>query len=157
MLVPACGSRCAREGASSEAEPARGRRGPSSEAEPPRGRRGPSSEADLARGVPCWATLVGCGGNRGVGCGVCVCFVLCSRCVCVLCFLQVLSRIPPGFLGTLVAVPDNCIVDQVEFVFILVCYLLSIYFVYPHQSVSHCFLLGTSLGILIILMEPFSM
>jgi hypothetical protein len=50
-----------------------------------------------------------------------------------------------------------CTVGQVEFVFILVCYLLSIYLVYPHQSVSYCFLLGTSLGILIILMEPFSM
>jgi hypothetical protein len=43
MHVPACGSWCAREGASSEAEPARGRRGPSSEGEP-------SSEAEPARG-----------------------------------------------------------------------------------------------------------
>jgi hypothetical protein len=50
MLVPACGSRCAHEGASSEAEPARGRRGPSSEAEPARGWRGLSSEAGSARG-----------------------------------------------------------------------------------------------------------
>jgi hypothetical protein len=46
MLVPACGSRCAREGASSEAEPARGGREPSSEAEPARGRREPLSEAE---------------------------------------------------------------------------------------------------------------
>jgi hypothetical protein len=37
MLVPACGSSCTREGASSKAEPARGSRGPSSEAEPARG------------------------------------------------------------------------------------------------------------------------
>jgi hypothetical protein len=37
MLVPACGSKCDCEGASSEAEPARGGREPSSEAEPARG------------------------------------------------------------------------------------------------------------------------
>jgi hypothetical protein len=110
MLVPVCRSRCAREGASSEAEPARGGRGPSSEAEPARGGREPSSEADHARGgvsprarrtllegVPCWAALVGRGGDRVVGCAVCVCFGLRSKSVCVLCFLQVLSRIPPVF------------------------------------------------------------
>jgi hypothetical protein len=50
MPVHACGSRCAREGTSSEADPARGRRGPSSEADPARGRREPSSEAELIRG-----------------------------------------------------------------------------------------------------------
>jgi hypothetical protein len=49
MPVHTCGSRCAREGTSSEADPARGRRGPSSEADPARGRRGPSSETDLTR------------------------------------------------------------------------------------------------------------
>jgi hypothetical protein len=46
----ACGSRCAREGTSSEAEPARGRRGPSSEAEARSRGRVPSSVADLDRG-----------------------------------------------------------------------------------------------------------
>jgi hypothetical protein len=49
MPVHACGSRCAREGTLSEADPVRGRRGPSSEADLARGRRGPSSEADPAR------------------------------------------------------------------------------------------------------------
>jgi hypothetical protein len=48
-------------------------------------------------GVPCWAALVGRGGHRGVGRAVCACFVLCLSCV--LRFLQVLSRIPPSFLG----------------------------------------------------------
>ena len=75
MPVHVCGSRCAREGISSEAEPTRGRRGPSSEAEAcsrgreplseadlVRGGREPSSEADLARG----GALLGCsGGPRG--------------------------------------------------------------------------------------------
>jgi hypothetical protein len=50
MPVHTCGSKCAREGTSSEAEPARGRRGPSSEAEASSRRREPSSEADLVRG-----------------------------------------------------------------------------------------------------------
>jgi hypothetical protein len=50
MLMHACGSRCAREGTSSEAEPARGRREPSSEADLVRGGREPSSEADLFEG-----------------------------------------------------------------------------------------------------------
>jgi hypothetical protein len=121
-MLPACGSRCARERASSEAEPARGRRGlsseaetrsrerePSSEAEPARGSVSPRARRALLEGAPCWAALVGCGGHRGVGCAVCVCFVLCSRSVCVLCFFQVLSS-PPGFLRTLVAVPDNSLV-----------------------------------------------
>jgi hypothetical protein len=69
MLVHACGSRCAREGTSSEADPARGR-------------RGPSSEADLARGGALLGRFGGpCGPPRRGLC--CVCFVLGSRCVCV--------------------------------------------------------------------------
>jgi hypothetical protein len=60
MLVPACGTRCAREGASSEAEPARG--GVS-----PRARR------TLFEGAFDWATLVGRGGHRSVGHIVCAC------------------------------------------------------------------------------------
>jgi hypothetical protein len=86
MLVPACGSRCAREGASSEAELARGGLGPSSEAELARGRLGPSSEAEPARGGVSprarrnllegaldWATLMGRGGHRSVGHAVSAC------------------------------------------------------------------------------------
>jgi hypothetical protein len=84
MPVHACGSKCAHEGTSSEADLARG--GVS-----PRVRR------TLLEGAPCWAALVGRGGYRGVGCAVCACLVLGSRCVCVLRFLQVLSRIPPWF------------------------------------------------------------
>jgi hypothetical protein len=79
MLVPACGSRCTREGASNEAEPARGRRGPSSEAEPARGGvalerggtrsrgRGPRARRKPLEGALDWATLVGHGGHRRVG------------------------------------------------------------------------------------------
>jgi hypothetical protein len=72
MLVPACGSRCAREGASSEVEPAQGR-------------RGPSSEADLARGGALLGRSSGPRGpsRRGLCCvrtfcvmfEVCLCFV----------------------------------------------------------------------------------
>jgi hypothetical protein len=57
----------------------------------------PRAKRTLLEGAPCWAALVGRGGLRGVGCAVCICFALSSRCVCVLCFLQVLSRIPPRF------------------------------------------------------------
>jgi hypothetical protein len=63
MLVPVCGSRCAREGASGEAEPARGRRGPSSEAEPARGGVSPRARLTLLEGALDWATLVGRGGT----------------------------------------------------------------------------------------------
>jgi hypothetical protein len=119
MLVPAGGSRCAREGASSAVEPARGRRGPSSEAEPARGsvsprarrtcsrEREPSSEADLARG----GALLGRSGEprgpswRGMCCVRTFC-VMFEECLCFV-FLQVLSRIPPVFQRTLVAVPDS--------------------------------------------------
>jgi hypothetical protein len=110
MLVPACGSRCAREGASSEAEPARGgmipraRRNPLEGGVDPRARRtsleggvSPRARRTLLEGAPCWAALVGRGGHHGLGCTMCVRFVLGSRCVCVLCFLHVLSRVPLRF------------------------------------------------------------
>jgi hypothetical protein len=111
MLVPACGSRCAREGSSSEVEPARGKRGRSSEAEPARGRRGPSSDADLARGgrepsseadLARGDALLGrSDGPRGPPWrGLCrACFVLGLRCVCVLCFFAGFKQDSPGFLG----------------------------------------------------------
>jgi hypothetical protein len=94
-----------RAGAGALVRDPRARRGPSSEADFVRRGREPSSEADLLEGAPCWAALVGRGGYRGVGCAACVCFVSGSRCV--LRFLQVLSRILLGFLGTLRAVPDT--------------------------------------------------
>jgi hypothetical protein len=81
MIVPTCGSWCAREGASSEAEPARG--GVS-----------PRARWNLLEGAFDWATLVGRGGHRSAGRAVCAC--LGKRCV-LFCFLQVLSRIPPVF------------------------------------------------------------
>jgi hypothetical protein len=67
----------------------------------------PRARRTLLEGAPCWAALVGREGHHGVGCAVCVRFVLCSRSVCVLCFLQVLSRIPPILQETQVAVPDS--------------------------------------------------
>jgi hypothetical protein len=66
MHVHACGSRCAREGTSSEAEPARGRWGPSSEADLIRGGVTPRARRTLLEVALCWAALVGCGGRRGV-------------------------------------------------------------------------------------------
>jgi hypothetical protein len=56
--------------------------------EPPlEGGGDPRARRTLLEGAPRWAALVGRGGHRGVGCAVCVCFLLCSRSVCVLCFL----------------------------------------------------------------------
>jgi hypothetical protein len=72
MPVPACGNDRACEGASSEAEPARGGREPSSEAEPARGKCEPSSEAEPARGGFKWATPAGRGDHRSVGHAPCV-------------------------------------------------------------------------------------
>jgi hypothetical protein len=97
MLVPACGSRCAREGASSEAEPARGGREPSSEVEPARRGRGPSSEAEPARG----GRLVGPRGPPQRG----------PRRVCVLklevCFVLFFAGFKLGSLGFL-GDPQGC-------------------------------------------------
>jgi hypothetical protein len=76
MLVPACGSRCAREGASSEEEVnPRARRNPLEGGVSPRARRNPL-EGDFD-----WAAVVGRGGHRSVGRAFCVrlserCFVL---------------------------------------------------------------------------------
>jgi hypothetical protein len=54
-----------------------------------------------------------------VGCAVCACLVLGSRCVCVLRFLQVFKQDPPGFLGTLVAVPDSTLPLSIQLVFFI--------------------------------------
>jgi hypothetical protein len=101
MPVPACGSGRAREGASSEAEPARGGCEPSSGAEPARGRCAPSSEAEPARG-DLWVGRFG--GPRGPP----------QRGPCPVCvlkwdafsfgFLPVLSRVSPVVLGD----PQGC-------------------------------------------------
>jgi hypothetical protein len=111
MPVPACGSRRACEGASSEADPARGGREPSSEAEPARGDREPSSEAEPARGghepsskaEPARGSLWldHSGGPRGPPqCGPCPVRAF-RREVSRFGFLQVLCRIPQFFRGPL--------------------------------------------------------
>jgi hypothetical protein len=102
MLIPACGSRCAREGASSEAEVnPRARWNPLEGGVSPRARRNPlegglsqrarlnpleggvspRARRNLLEGDFDWAALVGCGGHRSVGHSLCVrlserCFVL---------------------------------------------------------------------------------
>jgi hypothetical protein len=99
MPVHACGSRCAREGPSSEADPARGRRGPSSEADLARGGVSPRARRNSLKGAFCRAASVGRGGRHGVD--------RVERMFCVrpkvgfafYVFFQVLSRIPPDFLG----------------------------------------------------------
>jgi hypothetical protein len=100
MPVPACGSRHACEGASSEAEVSpRARRnlleggvGPRARRNPLEGGVGPRVRRNLLEGAFDWATPVGRGGHRSVGRAVCAC--LGKRCVS-LSFFQVLSRIPP--------------------------------------------------------------
>jgi hypothetical protein len=102
MPVPACGSRLAREGASSEAEMSpRARQNPLEGGVSPRARRNPleggvnpRARRNLLEGAFDWATLVGRGGHYSVGRALCV--RLSKRCVC-FCFFQVLSRIPPVF------------------------------------------------------------
>jgi hypothetical protein len=99
MLVPACGSRRAREGASSEAEMSpRARRNPLEGGVNPRARR------NLLEGALDWATLVGRGGHRSVGRALCV--RLSKKCVS-FSFFQVLSRIPPVFRGPSRLSPTN--------------------------------------------------
>jgi hypothetical protein len=73
MPVPACGSGCAREGASSEAEPARGRREPSIEAEPARGRREPFERGGARSREPLTGPLWWAVGATAVWVVPCVC------------------------------------------------------------------------------------
>jgi hypothetical protein len=89
MLVPACGSRCACEGASSEAKASpRARRNPLEGGVSPRARR------NLLEGAFDWATPVGRGGHRGVGRALCV--RLSKRCVLFL-FFAGFKQDPPVF------------------------------------------------------------
>jgi hypothetical protein len=125
MPVPACGSKYARDGASSEVEvnpqarqsllegavSPRARRNPFEEGVSPRARQNPleGGVSPRARWNPLegafdWATLVGRGGHRGAGRALRV--HLSKRCI-LFRFLQVLSRIPPVFWGTLRAVADR--------------------------------------------------
>jgi hypothetical protein len=75
MPVPACGSWCACEGASSEAEVSpRARRNPPEGSADPRARRNPleggvspRARRNLLEGAFDWATPVGRGGHRSVG------------------------------------------------------------------------------------------
>jgi hypothetical protein len=89
MPVPACGSRCAREGASSEAEmspragrnPLEGGVNPRAGRNPLEGGVGPRAGRNLLEGAFDWATPVGRRGHRSVGRALCVrlsekCFVL---------------------------------------------------------------------------------
>jgi hypothetical protein len=96
MPVPACRSRCAREGASSEAEVnPRARRSPLEGGVSPRARRNPL-EGDFD-----WATPVGRGGHRSVGRALCV--RLSKRCVLLL-FFAGFKQDFPDFLGD----PQGC-------------------------------------------------
>jgi hypothetical protein len=63
----------------------------------------PRARRTLLEGAPCWAALVGRGGHRGVGCAVCVCFVLC------LCFafFAGFKQGSPGSLGRTDQVPPD--------------------------------------------------
>jgi hypothetical protein len=104
MPVPACESRRACEGASSEAEMSpRARRNPLEGGVSPRGGRNPLEGAVSPRGgrnllewAFDWATLVGRGGHRNVGRALCV--RLSKMCV-LLCFFQGFKQDSPGFLG----------------------------------------------------------
>jgi hypothetical protein len=122
MPVPACGSRRAREGASSEAEVSpRARRNPLEGGVNPRARRNPL-EGDVSprvrrnpleggvsprarwnplEGAFYWATPVGRGGHRSVGRALCV--RLSERCVLFLLFAG-FKQDSPGFLGD----PQSC-------------------------------------------------
>jgi hypothetical protein len=72
MLVHACGSKCAREGTSREADPIRGRRGSSSEVYLLEVGVSPRARRTSLEGALCWAASVGRVGHRGVDHVVCI-------------------------------------------------------------------------------------
>jgi hypothetical protein len=108
MPVPACGSRRAREGASSEAEMSpRARRNPLEGGVSPRARRNPleggvspRARRNLLEGPFDWATPVGRGGHRSVGRALCA---RSERRVLFL-FFAGFKQDSPGFLGD----PQGC-------------------------------------------------
>jgi hypothetical protein len=112
MPVPACGSRRAREGASSEAEVSpRARRNPLEGGVSPRARRNllnggvsPRARRNLLEGAFDWATRVDRRGHCSVGRALCV--RLSKRCALLLIFAG-FKQDSPGFLGTLRAVLDS--------------------------------------------------
>jgi hypothetical protein len=67
----------------------------------------PRARRTLLEGAPCWAALVSRGGHRGMGCVVCVCFGLCFEEYLCFVFFAGFKQDSPGFLGTLVDVPDK--------------------------------------------------
>jgi hypothetical protein len=109
MPVPVCGSRCAREGASSEAEvnlrarrnPLEGGVSPRARWNPLEGGVSPRARRNLLEGDFAWATPVGRGGHRSVGHALCV--RLRKRCVLLL-FFAGFKQDSPGFLGD----PQGC-------------------------------------------------
>jgi hypothetical protein len=113
MLVPACGSGRACEGASSEAKVSpRARRNPLEGGVSPRARRNPleggvspRARRNRLEGAFDWATSVGRGGHRSVGRALCV--HLSKRCVLFL-FFAGFKQDPPGFLGDPQGCPRQC-------------------------------------------------
>jgi hypothetical protein len=104
MPVHACGSGCAREGTSSEADPLEGGGDPRARRTSLESSVSPRARRTSLEGAFCGAALVGRRGHRGVDRVVCI---FCVRpevgfAFCI--FLQVLSRIPPGSLGD----PHGC-------------------------------------------------
>jgi hypothetical protein len=109
MHVPACGSRCACEGASSEEEVSpRARRNPLEGGVSPRARWNsleggvsPRARRNLLEGALDWATPVGRGGHRSVGRVLCV--RLSERCISFW-FFAGFKKDSPCFLGD----PQGC-------------------------------------------------
>jgi hypothetical protein len=98
MLVHACGSRCAREGTSSEADPARGRCEPSSEADLIRGGLSPRARRTSLEVALCWAASVGRGGRHDVDRVVCI-FGVRPEVGFAFCVFSGFNQDSPDFLG----------------------------------------------------------
>jgi hypothetical protein len=109
MPIPACGSRCTCEGASSEAEVSpRAWKNPLERGVSPRARRNPLEGAvsprarrNLLEGAFDWAAPVGRGDHCSVGRAVCACSG--KRCI-LFSFFAGFKQDSPGFLGD----PQGC-------------------------------------------------